>query len=296
MTRASVCRAVRWSVAVVLALAGTAACTAGEHGEHGGPSGGHGGPNGGHTPKPRVVAALRAAERALGETASARVRSTTEMGADLSMTANGVLGWRGGTRGTFTITYTGGTTAEVMRELGTTSMEARYLSDAYYAHMGEKFAEQTGGRHWIRYGYDDLADLGGPGADLAGRMRTTTPGQSVRLLLASGAAEQAGEETVAGRATTHYTATVRVADLAAGALKEQLSRAGVTTGTVDVWIDGRGLLVKKRERGTTPSGSYTQTAYYSDYGVKVTADRPPAGDTEDFTKLLARQSATAPAS
>lgn len=28
------------------------------------------------------------------------------------------------------------------------------------------------------------------------------------------------------------------------------------------------------------------TAYYRDYGVKVSADRPPAADTADFKQLM----------
>jgi hypothetical protein len=270
------------TAAVVLALSATAACTS---------SGGSGPdePSRTATVPARVTAALRSAERSTDRAESARVRSTTTMGAELSMTADGVLGWSGGTTGTVTITYTSGTTAELMRRLGTTSMEARYLPDAYYARMGEKFARQAGGRHWIRYGYDDLADLGGSGAELKNQMRSTTPNQSVKLLLASGDVRELGEEKVRGENTTHYAGTVRVADLAGGELRQQLTEAGVGSESVDIWVNDRDLLVKKIERGRTANGAYTQTAYYSDYGVRVLAARPPAGDTEDFRQLLKKQ-------
>jgi hypothetical protein len=207
------------------------------------------------------------------------------MGSDLSMTANGALGWGDGTTGTVTITYTGGTTADLMRKLGTTSMEARYLPDAYYAKVGEKFAAQASGKHWIRYEYADLAGLGN-------QMQNTAPHHSVKLLLASGDVGKVGEETVRGEHTTHYAGTVDVAGLASGDLKKQLIRAGVTTETVDIWVDDRHLLVKKIEKGRTANGAYSQTAYYSDYGVKVSAARPPASDTEDFKALLKKQGAT----
>lgn len=219
--------------------------------------------------------ALRAVERATGRAGSARVESTTVMGRELSLEAEGALGWRDdGLTGTLTITYTGGTTAETMRRLGTTAMEARYLPDAYYARMGDEFADRVGGRHWIKYVYEDLEDLGGgAGAGFADQMRNTTPNQAVKLLLTAGDVRKVGEETTRGRRTTHWSGTV----------------AGETGQTVDIWVDDRDLLVKKVERGRTKTGELTQTAYYSDYGVTVSAQRPPAGDTTDFKELLRSQ-------
>ena len=75
--------------------------------------------------------------------------------------------------------------------------------------MGDTFAAKIGGKHWIRYAYDDLADLaGGSGADLADQMRNTTPNQSVRLLLASGDVRRSARRRCDGEATTHYSGTV----------------------------------------------------------------------------------------
>lgn len=230
--------------------------------------------------------ALRLAERSTDRAGSARVRSTTVMGTQLSVEADGALDWGGALTGTLTITYTGGTTAETMRGLGVTSMEARYLSDAYYARMGDAFAEKADGRHWLKYVYEDLEALGGGGANLADQMRNTTPNQSVKLLLDSEDVRKVGAETVSGQATTHYSGTVEVGDVADAELRRQLEGAGVTTQTVDIWVDDRDLLVKKVEKGRTATGELTQTAYYSDYGVRVSVRKPPAGDTEDFKELL----------
>ena len=249
------------------------------------------------------IAALRSAERSTDKADSAKVESSTVLGSVMSMEAKGNLAWGDGITGTLTMTYTGGTVAQTMRAAGSTSMEARYLPDAYYAKMGEKFAEQTGGRHWLKYDYDDLAKLGGSsGAYLKDQMQDSTPNQSVKLLLASGYIEKVGTESVRGRRTTHYSGTVSVADLATknsnltasqlAGLKKQLTAAGVTTERVDIWVDAQNLLVKKVEKGAMSAGRYSQTAYYSDYGVQVDATVPPAGDTEDFTALLKKQGAT----
>ncbi|CAM5700077.1 hypothetical protein [Streptomyces aurantiogriseus] len=266
------------TVVAVLVLAGAAACTStGEQPE-----------NDEHRTTPVSLTALRSAERSTGRAASARVRSTAVMGPALSLKATGALGWGDGLTGTLTITYTGGTTAQAMRDLGITSMEARYLPDAYYARTGEALAAKTGGKHWLRYAYDDLEGLGA-GANFADQMRNITPNQSVRLLLDSEDVRKVGEETVEGRRATHYSGTVAVGDVTDSGLRKQLEQAGVTTESVDIWVDDRDLLVKKVEKGRTTTGEYSQTAYYSDYGTEVAVEAPPAHDTADFSQLLGRQ-------
>jgi hypothetical protein len=292
-------RSLTLSIAAVIALSGVAACSSSGSGS----SGKDGKASGRSATHVSPVAVLRTAEKSTDGADSAKVESTTAMGSLMSMKADGALGWSDGLAGNLTITYTGGTMADTMRQLGTTSMQARYLPDAYYAKMGEKFAQRAGGKHWIRYGYADLADLGGSsGAYLKDQMQNTTPNQSVKLLLASGDVKKVGTEKVRGVNTTHYSGTVDVADLAGknsnlsasqlAGLKKQLTQAGVTTETVDIWVDGQDLLVKKVEKGEMSTGRYTQTAYYSDYGVKVSATRPPASDTEDFKELLKQQGGT----
>lgn len=239
---------------------------------------------------PRTVAALRSVEKAVARAGSARVRSTTAMGGMLDLETDGALGWSGAPVGRLRITYTGGQLAETMRTLGSTSMEARLLPDAYYAKVGAVFARRLEGRHWIKYAYDDLAALpGGSGSYLTDQLRNTAPLQPVRLLLASGDVRRAGEETVSGRRTTRYSATVTPASLTgkdAAGLREQLRQAGVSEETVDVWVDDHDLLVKKAERGQLLTGRMSSTAYYQDYGAKVSATRPPAADTADFKELV----------
>lgn len=293
-------RRVGLSIAVGTALASVAACSSA------GSSGGSGKDDktvGKGTTRVSPIAALRSAEQSTDKADSAKVESSTVLGTLMSMDAKGHLGWSDGISGTLTMNYTGGSMADAMRAAGSTSMEARYLPDAYYAKMGEKFAAQAGGKHWIKYVYDDLAKLGGSsGAYLKDQMQNSTPNQSVKLLLASGDVKKVGTESVRGQQTTHYSGTVNVADLATknsnltasqlAGLKKQLTSAGVSTERVDIWINAQDLLVKKVEKGEMSSGEYSQTAYYSDYGVKVEATVPPASDTEDFMTLLKKQGVT----
>ncbi|WP_151482649.1 hypothetical protein [Streptomyces albicerus] len=287
------------SIAVAAAMTGVAACSGSDSGKG---SGGDGKAADKGTTRVSPIAALRSVEKSTDKADSAKVESTTTMGTMMSMKADGALGWADGLTGNLTITYTGGTMADQMRQLGTTSMEARYLPDAYYAKMGDKFAEQSGGKHWIKYAYDDLADLaGGSGAYMKDQMQNTTPNQSVKLLLASGDVKKVGEEKVRGENTTHYSGTVDVADLAGESsnltedqladLKRQLEQAGVTTETVDIWVNDEDLLVKKVEKGELATGSMSSTAYYSDYGVEVSTEEPAASDTADFKDLMQTQPA-----
>ncbi|MFJ7152009.1 hypothetical protein ACIQVT_28090 [Streptomyces sp. NPDC100445] len=284
------------SIAVVAALTGVAAC--GSSSDKGG-----GDAAGKSVTHLSPIAALRTAEKSTDKADSAKVRSTTSVGKLMAMTANGALTWSGGLKGNLTITYTGGQMAEMMKKAGTSSMEARYLPDAYYAHMSDAYAQQTGGKHWLKYSYDDLAKLGGAsGSYMKDQIQNATPNQSVKMLLASGDVKKAGQETVAGVHTTHYSGKVDVAALAGkssdlsadqlSALKKQLTQAGVTTETVDLWINDDNLLVKKTEKADTANGPMTNTTYFSDYGVKVTAEAPPAGDTKDFADLLKSGTAT----
>ncbi|GHF29835.1 putative lipoprotein [Streptomyces griseoluteus] len=244
----------------------------------------------------RSLAALRSAEHSTDRAESVRVRSTLSYGKALSLSSDGALRWHDGVTGHLTIRYTGGALAAAMRKAGTPSLRARYLPDAYYARMSDTFAKRAGGRHWIRYGYADLARGGdGVGMYLKDQMRNTTPNQSVKMLLASGDVRRVGTERVQGARATHYRGRVRVADLAGrdsglsarelAGLKRQLDQAGVRTETVDLWIDHRNLLVKKVERADTAQGSLVSTAYYRDYGVRIAAEAPPASDTRDFTEL-----------
>ncbi|MGV9931417.1 hypothetical protein ACWDY4_12620 [Streptomyces olivaceoviridis] len=286
-------RRVALSAAVVAALTGVAACGSSDSGKDGGDKAA--GKTAAHV---SPIAALRSAEKSTDKADSAKVRSTTSIGDLMSMTANGALTWGDGLKGNLTITYTGGQMAELMKKAGTQSMEARYLPDAYYAHMSDTYAQQAGGgKHWIKYSYDDLAKLGGAsGSYMKDQIQNATPNQSVKMLLASGDVKKVGEETISGVHTTHYSGTLNVADLAGktsdlsaeqlSALKKQLSQAGVTTDTVDIWVNDQDLLVKKTEKADTANGAMTNTSFYSDYGVKVTAEAPPADDTKDFADML----------
>ncbi|UUU31535.1 hypothetical protein JIX56_17370 [Streptomyces sp. CA-210063] len=282
MTSTTRCSRTVLAFTAVAALTGVAACGASD--------------SGGGDP----FAALRLAEKSTGDADSAKIESTGDMGDLMSLKADGEVDWADGLSGTMTITYTGGQAADQMGQLGITSTEARYLPDAYYADMGALFAGQYGGKRWIRYAYEDMDEMigGASGAYVREHFQSVTPNQSVRLLLASGDVEKVGEEDVRGERTTHYAGTVNVADVQErnanlgeemrAELEEQLKASGITTADIDLWINDDHLLVKKVEKGDTANGELNSTVYYSDYGIDVRAEEPPAGETVDYKDLMSR--------
>ncbi|WP_406284951.1 hypothetical protein [Streptomyces sp. NBC_00209] len=297
-------RRVGLSVAVAAALTSVAACGGSDDG---GTSKGSGKTesHGNSVVKVDPIAALVAVQKKTGQAHSARIEGDTSMGSTMSMKQSGVMDWSDGITGSMKITYTGGTMGDAMKKLGSDgTMEARYFKDGYAADMGETLAQQTGGKRWINYSYDDLEKMAGAsGAALKDQMQNSTPEQGVKSLLASGDVKKVGQEDVRGVSTTHYSGTVDVAELTAknsnldaddlAAFKKQLADAGITTETVDVWVDENDLLVKKTERGEMKTGELNSTVYYSDYGTKVSVERPPAAQTIDFSELLKEQGATA---
>ncbi|MGW2471885.1 hypothetical protein [Streptomyces sp. NPDC001665] len=297
-------RRVGLSVAVVAALTSVAACGGSDDGGTGKGSG-KTESRGDSVVKVDPIAALVAVQKKTGQAHSARVEGDTSMGSTMSMKQSGVMDWSDGITGSMKITYTGGTMADAMKKAGSNgTMEARYFKDGYAADMGEALSQQTGGKRWISYSYDDLEKLAGAsGAALKDQMQNSTPEQGVKSLLASGDVKKVGEEDVRGVSTTHYSGTVDVAALTAknsslgadelDALKKQLADAGVTTETVDIWVDENDLLVKKTERGEMKTGELNSTVYYSDYGTEVSVERPPAAQTVDFAELMKQQQGAA---
>ncbi|MFE9819499.1 LppX_LprAFG lipoprotein [Streptomyces sp. NBC_00236] len=306
--RTSTVRRVGLAVAVAAALTSVGACGGSDDGSTS-KAKGKDGSSGSGVVKTDAIAALLDVQKKTGAASSAKVEGTMTVGSAVSMKQSGALDWSDGVSGSMEITYTGGAMADTMKKAGGNgTMQARYFKDGYAADMGEVMARQTGGKRWISYSYEDLAELGGAsGAAMKDQMQNSTPDQGLKSLLASGDVKEVGKEQVRGVDTTHYSGTVDVADLTAKtskldadqltALKKQLNDAGITTEKIDIWVDENDLLVKKSERGQMKTGELNTTMFYSDYGTKVSVERPPAGETIGFKELLQQQQgATAGAS
>ncbi|OPF83448.1 hypothetical protein VT50_0204240 [Streptomyces antioxidans] len=242
------------------------------------------------------LAALKLASQQTDKKNSAKVEGTTQMGEQNSQ-MTGAMDWADGIRANMSITQKGGAIAN--SPMAGKPMDARYTPDAMFLNMGDEFAAQAGsGKHWVKYDYDVLAQKAGPsGAFLKDQMQNNNPSRSVELLLATGKVKSVGSEDVKGVKATHYTGKVKVSEIAKmqskelsqsdlDALQKQLESSGMDTETIDLWVDGDNLLVKKREQAQSNSGAYDSTVFYSDYGTKVTVTEPSSSDTVDFQDML----------
>jgi hypothetical protein len=143
------------------------------------------------------------------------------------------------------------------------------------------------GKPWVRL--DLTRVLGQSGAGLAGL--GNDPNQALRSLRGLSGVRQVGADTVRGALARHYRATLDL-EQAAEALPAQartayrklLATQGSTRQPADVWIDGRGRLVRLRSASTAAGGpgagagvQTTVTTEYWDFGVS-TDIRIPAPD------------------
>jgi hypothetical protein len=251
-----------------------------------------------------AVDALDLVKKAASGVHSAKVESTISLGTTMSMSSKGAMDWAHGLVGTMKIGYTGGAVAESLREAGApTTMDARYLPDGYYVNMGSAMASQIGGKHWIKYSYDDLAKLaGGAGSYLKDTIQNNNPVKSVDAALASPDSKKVGTQTVRGVPATHYTSTVDVREITGkqvpnltaaeqSELRDTFAKAGVTSETIDLWVSKDNLPVEAVVMASTKAGTMKTTTYYSDFGTPVTAQAPAASDTVDFAELMKQQQA-----
>jgi hypothetical protein len=154
------------------------------------------------------------------------------------------------------------------------------------------------GKHWLKY---DLAKQARSAGIEFSRLQgaTSDPTQLLRYLqAASTGVEKVGPETVAGAATTHYSATLDFDKLARARPKERASikrlehLAGVRYVPVDVWIDRDDYVRKVKEsmemHFLPPGGATTRmvTSYeLSAFGEHVDASPPPTDQVVDASSL-----------
>jgi hypothetical protein len=261
-------------------------------------AGGAGGTSSGGTVA-HAVDALAVVQKRTDAVHSVRTDGTVTVGSTMSTSMKGPMDWAHGILGDVQVTYTGGQAVTALRQAGMpTTMEARYLPDAYYADMGRSFAQHTGGKEWIRYGYDDLSKFtGSSGAVLKDQLNNSSPVRTVGILLASPDVHKVGQETVRGVPATHYAGTIDAATFTRqsaphvtaaqlASLRQQLAKAGVTTESFDLWVSKDDLPVEVYSRADTKNGVTQSRIFYSDYGVPVHVQAPPAAQTTDFTTLL----------
>ena len=184
---------------------------------------------------------------------------------------------------------------QLSKSLGSGSIQMMMNSTTMYMNLGAKGAAELGGKHWMKMDFASLGTAGKAISDEIDKSNGQDPAAAVKLLTSSGDIKKVGQETVDGVPTTHYAGTVDVKKLEAQAglsanvkaLISQAGQLGMTTETVDMWINSHNLPVRVHETSSTSQGPVDITVDYSDYGTApVTITPPPASDTLDYAALL----------
>lgn len=222
---------------------------------------------------------------------SSKMVMTIDMGA-LKMTAEGAFDY---VAGAGRITMDG---SALMPGLGSIEMIA--LDKVIYM----KLAGIPGvdpAKPWIKL---DLATLGKQaGVDIEALTEmgsNNDPTASLQYLRgASDDITEVGKDTVRGVPATHYKGTIDMAKAAAqvpeqyrDAFEKARSKVGLTAIPMDVWVDAEGRAVKmvmvanSPAKGAAPATAGTITVELFDFGAKVDAAAPPAGQVTDFADLM----------
>ncbi|MFJ6214335.1 hypothetical protein ACIQGZ_13525 [Streptomyces sp. NPDC092296] len=235
---------------------------------------------------------------------SARVSMVEKLGSAGSIKASGVTAWNPMAMD-ITMDMSG---IQGAAQSGLDTMKLRMTGNVMYMNMGAQLAKELDGKHWLRMDLSELAKTqGAAGQQLLSRLGNQNgsqdPTQSVGLLTSSGDVKEVGKETLDGVLTTHYSGRLDVAALVAeqGTLKgmtasqreqfqQQMSAAGVKTMAVDLWVNPDNRPVKVHETAQGATGPIDIVLTYSDYGTPVHVQAPPASDTEDYAKVLAKTS------
>lgn len=158
-----------------------------------------------------------------------------------------------------------------------------YIQDA-------QFASMDGGKPWAQI---NLSGLGGAGSSiqsLLDSVKNQSPTTQLEPLLASGDLADLGPATVNGTQTTHYSGTLTEAQVTALAptqglsaaqvqqIKQLMQAGGLTSETIDVWIDSNNLLTQLKDSATTSAGISTTTMDFTDWGAPVSITDPPASE------------------
>ncbi|MFG3228401.1 hypothetical protein ACGF07_26965 [Kitasatospora sp. NPDC048194] len=224
---------------------------------------------------------------------SAKVDEAITIG-PIAMKGTGAMSWADGLQGELTMDLSGSPMGQALAKItGSDSAPYRFAKDGMYLRLGGEAVDALGGRHWMHYSQADQAKATGGSSD---QLKDADPVEGVRALIATGKVTEVGQETVAGKATTHYSGVLDLNDITAAAgkgmtqqqldqLKEKLRTAGISKETIDVWVDADQLVVQRTETGDTKAGAFKASVLYSDYGVAVDTTAPDPSDTVEASEL-----------
>jgi hypothetical protein len=163
--------------------------------------------------------------------------------------------------------------------------------------LGGQLGALGGSKHWLLVKAEVFGGLLQGGSGGLGAGMSANPAQQLDALEdASDQVTEVGHERIDRVDTTHYTAVIDVGKLA-DALKSRTSGdfgdlidkslEQLSSQTVDVWIDGQGLVRREASSASMGTlGSIAMTMDFSDYGIHPNIAVPPSSEVYDVTPML----------
>jgi hypothetical protein len=229
-----------------------------------------------------IMAALTRATDRTEELGSAEVRTTTELGTGEPIAMDGTYSWGDG----YALDVEMDAEAAQMQELtDSPTVRTLFVDGAYYYDIDPQPAGPLAGKEWMRI--DGSAVFGESGAAaMSGGGGGGSPADSMKGLKYASDVENLGEETVDGKATTHYRAVLDQEDM--GKFKEALSGAdsllnsasGGGSITMDIWVGDKDLPVRLKQE----FGAMKVTMDFDKWGATKDIVAPPADQTGDLTE------------
>ncbi len=182
----------------------------------------------------------------------------------------------------------------------TGEVEIRLVGGAFYINGGKEAAAELDGKSWIKFDLSAMGKGAGGQDPLAGVGRTDrNPAEDSASLTAAKNLRKVGPQTVDGVATTHYTGSLPLATMRASLENEdaatrkrrekgleQYERMGISSLTMDMWIDGDDHTKQFRTRAKGTKGPLDLTITFLDYNKPVVVTAPPASETTDLAEMF----------
>jgi hypothetical protein len=182
-------------------------------------------------------------------------------------------------------------------------IEAVQDGDVMYMQFPAMASELPEGKSWVRMAAGETAETQGFDFSQLEDFTKNDPRKALGFLrAASDRVETVGTEELRGATTTHYRATVNLAEyekLVPASEREELGsiagelveQSGLDDLPVDIWLDEDGLVrqlvmsFSATQPGTTQTVNGSMTFELWDYGKTVDIDVPPLADVVDAASL-----------
>ncbi|GAB7108520.1 lipoprotein [Streptomyces phaeofaciens JCM 4814] len=230
-----------------------------------------------------IMAALTRATDRADQVGSAQVEMTTDLGTGTPIAMDGTYSWGDG----YAYDVQMDTKASQMQTLQDAPTIRTLLVDgAYYYDVDPQPSGPLAGKEWMKV--DASAVFGEQGAQaLSGS--SGSPVASLKGLKYAEDVDDLGTETVDGKRTTHYRATIDSSRMGKfkDALGDENGLLGATTGgvdsiTVDIWVGDDDLPVRILQ----VMGAMKVTVDFEKFGATAEVKAPPAAQTGDLTEAI----------